>query len=239
MGYREYQPPKGLRELLECRWARDGIADRGWVRPDGCMDLIVTERAVTVAGPDTEAFTIEGGSSSQGLRFRPGILPRLLGVPAVEVRNRRVALADLGMHTMPRGAPLAELASALAARPSSRETAPWSTAQLHHVTRALATGAAVSTVADDLGWSGRTFHRQCLAVYGYGPATLRRVLRFRRAVRLLTAGSRPGDVAAETGYADQPHLHREVRALAGMPLSHVASGANTSMVVPSGSVTVA
>lgn len=44
---------------------------------------------------------------------------------------------------------------------------------------------------------------------------LRRVLRLRRAVDLLRAGVAPAEVAARAGYADQPHLSREVRALAG------------------------
>jgi hypothetical protein len=48
---------------------------------------------------------------------------------------------------------------------------------------------------------------------------LRRILRFRRAVRLLNAGTPYVEVAARAGYSDQPHLHREVRELAGLPLA--------------------
>ena len=44
---------------------------------------------------------------------------------------------------------------------------------------------------------------------------------------------------ATAGYADQPHLHREVRSLAGVPLRQLASAANRSTDVPSGSSTVA
>jgi hypothetical protein len=49
-------------------------------------------------------------------------------------------------------------------------------------------------------------------------------------------------VAARTGYADQPHLHREVRDLAGVPLASLrqdSSSANKSTQLPSGSATVA
>ena len=42
------------------------------------------------------------------------------------------------------------------------------------------------------------------------------MLRFRQAVALLEAGVAPAAVAARLGYADQPHLSREVRALAGV-----------------------
>jgi AraC-like DNA-binding protein len=55
---------------------------------------------------------------------------------------------------------------------------------------------------------------------------LRRVLRFRRAVALLDAGHAPADVAARTGYADQPHLSREVRALGGASPARVAAAAS-------------
>ena len=113
--------------------------------------------------------------------------------------------------------------------------------QLSHITESLENGSTVAEVAQRVGWSSRTLQRQCTAVYGYGPATLRRILRFRRAVRLLDEGSPTADVAATAGYADQPHLHREVRDLTGMSLATLrqGSGQKRSTDVPSGSVTVA
>jgi AraC-like DNA-binding protein len=122
------------------------------------------------------------------------------------------------------------------------ETAPWSLPLLRHITGRLAAGAPVGELARDIGWSSRTLQRQCTSVYGYGPATLRRILRFRRALRLLDDGLPYGDVAADAGYSDQSHLHREVRDLAGVPLAVVRqdfSGANRSTQLPSGSATVA
>ena len=83
--------------------------------------------------------------------------------------------------------------------------------------RALAGGAAVSAVADEIGWSARNMQRQCAAVYGYGPDDVAAVLRFRRAVALLRSGvHRSPAAASRAGYADQPHLHRQVRELAGL-----------------------
>lgn len=97
----------------------------------------------------------------------------------------------------------------------------------------------MATTAAALGWTTRTLHRRCLESFGYGPAVLRRVLRFRRAAALLYAGVAPAAVAAAAGYADQPHLSREVRALAGVAPAQLARGANRSTDVPSGSSTVA
>ena len=239
MGYREFPPPARLRELVECAWILDGPAGPVRVLPDGCMDLIRLNDSIVVAGPDTTAFvSLRDREPFAGLRFWPGALPRLLGVPAAELRNNRVPLNELRV-VRDRHRSLVELAAELASDTPAAETAPWSPPVLTHVTRSLGAGAAVTEVAQQIGWSSRTLQRQCAAVYGYGPAMLRRILRFRRAVRLLHDGSPYVEVAARAGYADQPHLHREVRDLAGVSLGQLASGANRSTEVPSGSSTVA
>jgi AraC-like DNA-binding protein len=206
------------------------------------MDLMRIEGRVIVAGPDTTAsVSPRDGEPFVGLRFHPGVLPRLLGVPASELCNNRVALAEL-RSGLPQRRSLTELAAALASTEPRPETAPWSLSLLGHVTKSLAGGSAVAGLARDIGWSSRTIQRQCTSVYGYGPATLRRVLRFRRAVLLVCEGLPATDVAARAGYADQPHLHREVRHLAGVPLAELrqeSSSANRSTQLPSGSATVA
>jgi AraC-like DNA-binding protein len=80
------------------------------------------------------------------------------------------------------------------------------------------TGVSVATTAERLGLSERQIRRRCQAGFGYGPKTLARILRFRRAVGLARAGAPFAEVAVVTGYADQAHLAREVRALSGAPL---------------------
>jgi AraC-like DNA-binding protein len=100
-------------------------------------------------------------------------------------------------------------------------------------------GAPVSRAAEALGWTARTLHRRCLGAFGYGPAVLRRVLRFRRALALLHAGVPAAEAAARAGYADQSHLSREVRALAGAAPGQLAGAANRSTALPSGSCTTA
>jgi AraC-like DNA-binding protein len=242
VGYREFSPPAALRDLVECAWVVDGPPQAVRVLPDGCMDLIRMDGRIMVAGPDTSAsVTPRVGEPFVGLRFHPGVLPRLLGVPASELRNDRVALTEL-RSGLPRRRSLVDLAAALASDEPRPETAPWSLSLLGHVTRRLATGSAVAGVAREIGWSNRTIQRQCASVYGYGPATLRRILRFRRALALMRDGLSPAEVAARAGYADQPHLHREVRDLAGVPLASLrqdSSSANRSTQLPSGSATVA
>jgi AraC-like DNA-binding protein len=242
VGYREFSPPAALQDLVECAWVLDGPPESVRVLPDGCMDLMRMDGRIVVAGPDTTAsVSLHEGEPFVGLRFHPGVLPRLLGVPASELRNERVLLGDL-RHGVPHRDSLVELACALASEEPRAETAPWSLPLLEHVTRTLARGSAVAALAREIGWSSRTLQRQCGAIYGYGPATLRRILRFRRAMRLLDDDLPVAEVAALAGYADQPHLHREVRDLAGAPLASLrqeVSSANRSTQLPSGSATVA
>jgi AraC-like DNA-binding protein len=239
VGYRESSPPTVLRDLVECAWVLDGPPEPVRVLPDGCMDLIRMDSCVVVAGPDTVAsVTPRGGEPFAGLRFRPGALPRLLGVPASELRNNRIPLRD--MRPLPaRTGSLVQLAVDLASEEPRAETAPWSLPLLCHVTGRLAAGSAVAGLAREVGLSSRTLQRHCAAVYGYGPATLRRVLRFRSAARLLGDGLPVAEVAALAGYADQPHMHREVRGLGGLSVGQLANGANRSTQFPSGSATVA
>jgi AraC-like DNA-binding protein len=81
---------------------------------------------------------------------------------------------------------------------------------------ALDAGRPVAAAADELGVGARQLHRRSLAAFGYGPKTLARVLRFRRALALARGGVPLAATAARSGFADQAHFTREVRQLAGM-----------------------
>jgi AraC-like DNA-binding protein len=230
--------PALFRGLAECVWVNEG-ARRARILPDGCMDLIELNDSLVIAGPDSSAVLSDQRTQlATGIRFRPGALPRLLGVPAGELRNQRVDLRSVRPEAQ--GASLMTVAAGLLQRDATRETAPWTTAQLRYVTQRFAVGATVAAVAAEIGCSARSLQRHCIAVYGYGPATLRRILRFRQAVQLLRAGTPVADTANTVGYADQAHLARQVHELAGITAGQLAgSGANRSTEVPSGSTTVA
>lgn len=86
---------------------------------------------------------------------------------------------------------------------------------LARVVAALDAGRPVAATADALGIGARRLHRRSLAAFGYGPKTLARVLRLQRALALARNGTPLAETAARTGYADQAHLTRDVRELAG------------------------
>ncbi|MFD8706158.1 helix-turn-helix domain-containing protein [Kitasatospora sp. NPDC059648] len=206
--------------------AADGAAG-GLVLPDGCMDLLWTEGRLLIAGPDTRAFRPGPGLSGPwaGVRFRPGAGPALLGVPAHELRDCRVELADLWPGGEARrlteridaapdpAAALEELALRLAA------AAPPEDPLVRAVAAALAAGRGVAATAEAAGLGARQLHRRSLAAFGYGPKTLARILRLQRALGLARSGVPLAETAARTGYADQAHLARDVRELAGTRLT--------------------
>ena len=87
----------------------------------------------------------------------------------------------------------------------------WSYARL-----AAADGrVAAAALAEEVGWSRRHLAARWRRDVGMGPKAVARVLRFQRALRLLRDGRALADVAYDCGFADQPHLNREFRALGG------------------------
>jgi AraC-like DNA-binding protein len=194
------------------------------VLPDGCVDLLWTSRSgLLVAGPDRTAHLSGGGPAQRwvGLRLPPGVGPAVLGVPAVELRDRRIPLADLwGDREVDRLAERAEAAPAavLTEVAVGRLRAVGGPEPVGvRIAAALAAGATVAATAAEVGLDPRALHRRSRHLFGYGPKTLARILRMRRALALARTGTPLAEVAARCGYADQAHLTRDVRDLAGVP----------------------
>lgn len=75
----------------------------------------------------------------------------------------------------------------------------------------------VQQLARHVGWSRRHLAERFRRELGLSPKTAARVIRFERSRTALTRPARAGlaEIAAECGYADQAHLTREWRDLAG------------------------
>jgi AraC-like DNA-binding protein len=233
-------------------WTRTGGPERpvrrdaGQVRvlPDGCMDLIWLNGSLLVAGPDTVAQLVPGqvGDDCSGLRFAPGTAAAVLGVPAWELRDLRVPLEQLWSGRDGRSVRVlterVRAAAEVGAAAGALEAlvGEWVTAGerwdervrgddpvRRAVLSGVRNGVAVPGIASELGLSERQLRRRCLELFGYGPKVLARVLRLDRALVAARAGVGFARVAADSGYADQAHLAREVRALAGVTLGELLS----------------
>jgi len=225
--FRPVAPSPDVRDLLECRYVAASAGHHDLL-PDGCTDLVWTdELGVVLCGPDTHgwSFDMPAGRRMAGVRFRPGAASDVFGVPASELVDRRVAVADL------LGARVARvLAERLADAPdgarrmiafedlvrSERVETADETIEIAAVV-AVEPGTPVDVLAERSGLSSRQLRRRFDRAVGYGPAFLSRVARLQRfATRAVRSpGLGVADLAAASGYVDQSHLAKDARAIAG------------------------
>ena len=238
--YCEAPPAPDLAAKVRCVWFRrvGQAAAVCPVRivPDGCMDLIWRygggHGALFVAGPDTTAQVsrMPAGTAFVGLRFTPGAAAAVLGVPASELVDARPdagalwgrAAAALTRRLEDAG-PTAAAALLEDAVRRRLADAPPPDPVVQQVVTALERGprrgpALIEQLAQCIGISERQLHRRCRAALGYGPRTFAGIVRFQRFLAL-AGGPGPHSLAvlaAESGYADQAHLSREVGRLTGL-----------------------
>jgi AraC-like DNA-binding protein len=254
MAYRELAPPAEIAPHVACLWVRDpqSAARLHRIVPDACADIVwITGKRLHVAGPATGPVmsTVPAGGSAVGIRFRVGAAGSALGVSARDLLDGSFTLDEVWGRA---GAELAErldaartpeAAAGVLTRALARRLPPPDA--IDPIVRAAALGAArprapVEALGASLGIGERQLRRRFHDAIGYGPKTLQRVLRFQRFLALAqpsAAGAgRAGGVAPdlarlafEAGYADQAHLTRECRRLAGLPpAALLATGAGPS-----------
>jgi AraC-like DNA-binding protein len=231
--YRQYPPP-APDSPLTCVWTRtiggtDGALSR--VLPDGCVDLVWFGGAeLVVAGPDTQAVRsqLPAGANIIGARLRPGLALPALGVPANELLDERVMLRDIWgaearrlVDQLSDAPTLAERFTALIAALTARHASAGPVDTDVQALIARIAGQPNHRIAErvsELQLSQRQLRRRFSAAVGYGPKTFARIMRFQA---LLARAEQPAgrldlaSLAAEAGYADQAHMTREVRRLAG------------------------
>lgn len=247
--YKEFAPPRHVREHIVCFWHRTGgaPASPNPILPDGCIDIIwAGEASPIVAGPMTMPLRsiINSGAEIIGVRFRPGVAPALLGVNAQELLNQHIPLGDIW---------------------SRSNLLPWrdATDRIHFAAKLEAIVAVIthrlgiveqpddfvtdaarwiadhpSGNLDDLvrlsGLSERHVRRRFDEAIGYGPKKLQRILRMQRLLWLAEQGQSAqlglADLAFAAGYADQPHMTREVAVLSGASPGNLLRGTVSSAV---------
>ncbi|HEX4705720.1 MAG TPA: AraC family transcriptional regulator [Pseudonocardiaceae bacterium] len=241
--YSEHAPTPALADRVSSVWCQRISAGaqpyRQRVVPDGSADVLWHNGTLVVAGPDTAWRMVRQapGSTTVGIRFRPGAAGVLFGdVPVHEARDGMTDLADLWGTR-----PVRELIEQLGELEQASEIAlllqQAVIVRLSHVDDVdpvVAESVAlfdtqrpppIPDVADRFGLSERQFRRRFVSAVGYGPKTLTSVLRLGRAMRrLYDPRHRAADVAIAAGYADQPHMTRDMRRLAGITPGELAAG---------------
>jgi AraC-like DNA-binding protein len=165
------------------------------------------------------------------MRFLPGAVAPLLGVPASEIVGARLPLESfwngkareligaIGDAQEPHIV-AKRLETALARMAEDFDPPDESCRMILRciARRRDARRPVMPELLSTLGLSQRTLRRHCEHAFGYGPKTLDRVLRMQRFLAL--ARTRPSlglaTLAGMAGYADQAHLTREARRMTGL-----------------------
>lgn len=224
--YAEAPPPTALADRVACLWRVAPSATRtASILPDGCVDLVWHGGALSVAGPDTgPRIAPPHDGAAVGVRLRPGAATTF-GTSAAALRDEHPSAEELwgaaGRRLTERVAEAADdrarldlLVGAVAAGAAG---APAIDPAVTSTVARLALGrSSVRAAASAAGVGERQLRRRFLEHVGYGPKTLDRVLRLQRFLLLaITTDDDLAGLAAGAGYADQAHLGREARALAG------------------------
>jgi AraC-like DNA-binding protein len=222
--------PPQLARWVDAFWLFEGEGGAHRVLPDGCIDFLVDldSGEGSVAGPMTRAEVVElpAGARVFGVRFRPGAAALLLEASAGALADQHVALGDVTSRQVALLAERIAEAPTLPARAALIEALLRSgrvrafDARVHHAAALLdgAQGASsIPHLAAECGVSERQLERLFRERIGVGPKLYARIARMKRTVALCPSYTgTQAELAALAGYADEPHLLREFRALAGL-----------------------
>ena len=217
--YREHPPAPHLAGLIKTFWTLDAGGDPDeWVEqqatPDGCVEIIRRLAGRSRWNGDQpeifavglieapEAFAISGDSRFAAVRLWPWAWSLLADIPLADMRGR----------WLPFDGPIARQLPDFAA--IERRIGP--------VPRLAAIGRAIiaAQTVDDMraaGMTSRTLQRWFTRHVGMPPRRYLRMLRFQKAFEGVPATDSLADHAAAQGFADQAHMAREFREMAGMP----------------------
>ena len=243
-GYIEYAPPPSLRDYVECFWTRGAPpphAKREHIIPDGCIDLVLGYRrssgferphASLAVGTMTRPLVLGQGSRSAdnqaafvGVRFWPGRALPFLGVPASELTDLRVNIADLwpdrvSLESLDGHEP-ASVRSAMEelltrrlqrARPLDKTV----DAAIRAILRAGG-NLSIAALAPALGVTRQHLARAFALHVGVPPKMFARVARVRGALARarVSASVDWATLALDAGYYDQSHLAGEIKEITG------------------------
>lgn len=238
--YLEIFPGKEIAPGVERLWISRTPAGRGAVLreviPDGNVDLVICltpeSCSLHLFGPATKPLVAAApkGSMLAGMRFHPGLAPRLADVSHPELLDACIKLDKvLGLSAAELGHGLASMVEAkagpgqcldfLAGRLNRVNPGPMASALCRRAAElALATQGdlRIADWARELGTSVRGLERRFNRELGISPKSFLRLIRLQRAVEGLRAARLDhAALAAHCGFADQAHMIHEFRNLSG------------------------
>lgn len=227
-------PAAPLRSWIDHYWlSLDNDCPMHAIVPDGSIDLVIrqgrTDASAWVYGTTTSSMStgLEQGAHYVGIRFKPGQGRHFLKAAAKELTDHRESASGLlpfsiASLTENVGRPdiFGRIDAVLLAHAASVPPAP------DRIDAAVARIAAargmlrIEQAAEIFGTGRRQFERVFLETVGIAPKLFSSIVRFHCAGRLLlempAAPATLADIAHACGYADQSHMNRDFRRLAGM-----------------------
>jgi AraC-like DNA-binding protein len=207
--------------LVAAVWTLSAEAP-GWIdhhaTPDGCIEIIrrhagrsvwrreQPEVFVTGLGERPVELRFSGDARFTGIRLWPWAWEALGGLPCRDFADDWIEAGPL-FAAMTEGDAVANLEAALAG------VSP------PPIARAILTSTSVMQIVAATGLPHRALQRWFAAHIGLPPRSYLRLLRFRDAIAGVHGEETLADTAATFGYADQAHMARDFRALAGIPPS--------------------
>lgn len=244
-----FSPHPALEPFIECYWSWEVASASGEldpILPDAAPELIIHlgQPPKTFRSPGTwerqpDAFLlcasqhairlmVDSPMRMFAIRFRPWGVSRFTNRSMAELVDREIRLDDVfsffNADLLTRIRCAHDTEERVAIVDSTLRSAMSDQAQKDELIRKVHRYAAGGTakgqnIATILGISERTFRRQWHDIVGLELRKFTSLMRFHRALAMIDAGDNLSLVASECGYADQPHLAREVRRISGLPAS--------------------
>ena len=234
--------PRHSAPFVEAFWLfenRSGSPAAHPVVPDARSDLVVH-----LAGPEraefigcmtrTEIVRAAGGTVMAGVRFRPGAVHALSGLPMHEITDLSADPRDLlgrrwlELHATLRRESEKEPGRVIPildrwlARVLAGQGGPTPVSLAARAIQDSNGLAPLKNLASELGLSVRHLQRLFLLQVGLSPKLFARVTRFQAVHRFLSGHGLAclAQAALDAGYYDQAHFNRDYKEFAGVPPTH-------------------
>ena len=253
MHYCEFQPTAALRPFLRCYWslranAKGEAPTVERIVPDGCPEIVVNradpfqriypgasprrQEEILVVGQFTRPIDISstGEVNLIGIRFEPGGLHAVFGIPMNEFVNVDTCLSQINrslradLLSACRPGPVEDRLSDLNALflrtlHRAKRSIPHNAGFIGTAVRLVESGCYTADgLATAIGINRRALERIFRTEVGLSPKLFARICRIQSVLHGLDQGAHVHDwaaIAASRGFSDQSHLIREFRLLAG------------------------